>query len=306
VRKAAKEAAKANATLSGASSRPWLDWERFKRKTDVLPSTDPAVLAGNDTVIAAQQKLAQAMSELTKVQNQINFHKQNVVMQMRDKLRLPTNEWSSVAFDLSQLGGSSAAGGAYTATKFFESMVHKSLVEGIVGVDAVQFQSSSDYVGNQANALQSRGDEAWYMPKKTRDGRGNERWMGVIGVGRSPNPEKQAVHGLGHWLEANNHAVFEKASLFLDKRVASQPLEMLQTTRDVHHRPNEFAQDGRFPDPYFGRFYGQVDGRSGRPNKRTATEVISMGLEWMYEKPHELARQDPELFDFMYTVLRGG
>jgi hypothetical protein len=38
---------------------------------------------------------------------------------------------------------------------------------------------------------------------------------------------------------------------------------------------------------------------------RYATEILSMGLDHLYNKTALLARQDPEMFDFIYNVVRG-
>lgn len=37
-----------------------------------------------------------------------------------------------------------------------------------------------------------------------------------------------------------------------------------------------------------------------------STEILSMGLELMYRNPVALAKQDPDMFDFIYSVVRRG
>ncbi len=36
-----------------------------------------------------------------------------------------------------------------------------------------------------------------------------------------------------------------------------------------------------------------------------ATEIISMGLEYIWRKPAAFAQQDPDYFQFIWGVLRG-
>jgi hypothetical protein len=35
-----------------------------------------------------------------------------------------------------------------------------------------------------------------------------------------------------------------------------------------------------------------------------STEILSMGMELMYRNPVYLAKNDPEMFDFIYSVVR--
>jgi len=37
-----------------------------------------------------------------------------------------------------------------------------------------------------------------------------------------------------------------------------------------------------------------------------ATEIVSMGLEFMAHEPQKLAKDDPEYFDFTYALMRAG
>jgi hypothetical protein len=51
----------------------------------------------------------------------------------------------------------------------------------------------------------------------------------------------------------------------------------------------------KFISPYMGKICD-----SG------SSEVLSMGLELMYRNPIYLAKNDPEMFDFIYSVVRQG
>lgn len=61
---------------------------------------------------------------------------------------------------------------------------------------------------------------------------------------------------------------------------------------------DEMTKVDKFSNPYMGKFYG--DPSTG------ATEILSMGMEMMYANPVALAQKDPEMFDFIYSVVRRG
>jgi hypothetical protein len=54
------------------------------------------------------------------------------------------------------------------------------------------------------------------------------------------------------------------------------------------YNKSEKTRRDKFLDPYMGKDYG-----------RTATEILSMGLEMFYADPVQLAENDPDYFDFI-------
>jgi len=44
----------------------------------------------------------------------------------------------------------------------------------------------------------------------------------------------------------------------------------------------------------------------GKIYSHKATEIISMGLQYMHENPYQLATQDPEYYDFIWGITRLG
>ncbi len=137
-----------------------------------------------------------------------------------------------------------------------------------------------------------------------KGGRGRSS-MGQVMSLTTTARERTVVHEMGHWLEDVNGVVHEKAIAFLDRRTEGDPVvTMNRAVRDKFDRKGYY--DGRektkpdeFRDPYIGK---QYIGRDGQPY---ATEVISMGLEYMYQAPVAFAQEDPDMFDFIYRVVRG-
>ena len=56
----------------------------------------------------------------------------------------------------------------------------------------------------------------------------------------------------------------------------------------------EKGKRDKFIVPYMGKIYSQG-----------ATEIVSMGMEFLFADPVKLAKEDPEYFDFMIDLLRG-
>lgn len=102
--------------------------------------------------------------------------------------------------------------------------------------------------------------------------------------------ERAVVHELGHALEYRDPEVHRKALEFLEGRTAGENAEWLGDDYDRR----ETTRRDKFISAYMGKDYG------GR-----ATEIVSMGMEYMYAKPARLAKEDPGYFDFMYNLLRG-
>ena len=44
---------------------------------------------------------------------------------------------------------------------------------------------------------------------------------------------------------------------------------------------------------------------TGKEYPDKATEIVSMGLELLYEDPYNFAKADPEFFDFIMGILDG-
>lgn len=114
---------------------------------------------------------------------------------------------------------------------------------------------------------------------------------------------KVFVHELGHHLEKDLRDVQQMANEFLEMRLArsgTKNVKMADVCPECGYRDDEIGNEDDFRKlfgdnaPYVGKRYS--DG---------STEVISMGLEKLYEDPIKFAETDPEYFDFIVGVLRG-
>lgn len=130
----------------------------------------------------------------------------------------------------------------------------------------------------------------------------------VMLTAKSPN--SVIVHEMGHWME---HAVPEatkRISQFLKRRSKAEllsPLNALEVTNQYDDA--ELGVADEFIVPYIGKYYARGISPAGfRPdwNRIYASEVLSMGLQYMYENPVKFAQQDPEMFDLIFDILRMG
>ncbi|MCX6379709.1 MAG: hypothetical protein NT023_09585 [Armatimonadetes bacterium] len=103
------------------------------------------------------------------------------------------------------------------------------------------------------------------------------------------------AHELGHWLEDIDKSVLQKSLVFLRRRTVREPLERLRDLMENQsYGEAEMAWKDKFLSPYVGKDY------RGR-----ASEVVSMGVQYLCEFPEVFAQGDPEHFAFVYDVLRG-
>ena len=105
---------------------------------------------------------------------------------------------------------------------------------------------------------------------------------------------RTVVHELGHWLEHTNPEMHDKILEFYDRRTEGEKLQWL----GKGYRRDEKTRRDRFIDPYMGKEYM-------RQGVRDATEILSMGIEYMYADPVTLAVKDPDYFDFIFNLVRG-
>ena len=98
------------------------------------------------------------------------------------------------------------------------------------------------------------------------------------------------IHETGHYMEKHSPGVHKKVMDFYDKRTKGCPLEWLGPGYEKH----EMTRKDKFMSAYMGKDY-----------KGEASEILSMGLEQMYWNPTKFATEDPEMFDFIFNLVRG-
>ena len=122
--------------------------------------------------------------------------------------------------------------------------------------------------------------------------------------GKIQPPQSEVIHELGHWLEDTHPEIQDEVDQFYRKRTKGEPLVKLKQLIPANGLgEDEITRRDKFVHPYIGKHYN-VPG--GFVRQKGVTEVLSMGLELMHENPAYLAKKDPEMFDFIYKVVRRG
>lgn len=107
-------------------------------------------------------------------------------------------------------------------------------------------------------------------------------------------PVATYIHEIGHALDQQNDEVKQKVLEFYNRRTAGLVEEQL-SKYGAGYGPDELCKADEFLSPYCGKL----------PNSRGGTELVSMGLQYMYEEPFRFAFEDPEHFALIYDLFRG-
>ena len=125
--------------------------------------------------------------------------------------------------------------------------------------------------------------------------------------------EATIVHEFGHAIEAHFPEALEAGRQFLAHRVRDEKPQSLKQLFGGGYTEREMGRKDNFEGAMKG-FRGTRDAKRaeraayyvGKDYGQYATEILSMGLERLYDDPITFARQDPEYCAYVVGVLRGG
>ena len=121
--------------------------------------------------------------------------------------------------------------------------------------------------------------------------------------GKQPWIKNMTDEWLKQRLEKGRNALREKLAKSKDPHKVSEinkairKYELRQLTKIEPHggyESYEKAYEDDFLTPYVGKVYNTGD-----------TEIVSMGLEWMFNNPAEFHAKDPDHFDLILRILKG-
>jgi SPP1 gp7 family putative phage head morphogenesis protein len=127
---------------------------------------------------------------------------------------------------------------------------------------------------------------------------------GTIHFGKYEKNAGVVVHEVGHVIHWNNPEIAELIEEFFMKRT-----ENLKKPKSKRHGEDVIPDD--FFNSYIGRIYGweennnKIYKKRGSKMRMYGQEVLSMGLQAMYENPMKFYKDDKEHFLFTYAILRG-
>lgn len=109
------------------------------------------------------------------------------------------------------------------------------------------------------------------------------------------------VHELGHHVEFRVKGAEKAAQDFLKHRVGNEPLQSLKAVLGGSYGPDEEGRADDFAKAFGDRHAWYV----GKHYSQGATEILSMGIEMLYNSPVHFAKTDPEFCKFILGILDG-
>ena len=112
------------------------------------------------------------------------------------------------------------------------------------------------------------------------------------------------IHETAHQLEENNPQMLINSLAFAKSRTEGEK-QMALSKLASGYRRDEYCKPDKFFDPYCGKLYTLFGGRDRSFVDGHASEIMSMGLQNVFEDPINFAKEDREYFDFVISNLRG-
>jgi hypothetical protein len=131
-------------------------------------------------------------------------------------------------------------------------------------------------------------------PERKHVSSGRSYYLGGKIFMSSSAPVRVVVHEMGHLLEDASPDLHAAVLRFYDRRTEGESLQSLKKLTGLRYKPTERTRPDDFFDPYVGKDYGRI-----------YSEVVSMAMESMWADPFDLAKRDPDFFEFMFKALRG-
>jgi hypothetical protein len=124
--------------------------------------------------------------------------------------------------------------------------------------------------------------------------------FGAMRISALDTSMRVVTHELGHAIEYSNPAIARRAAEFRNYRTANSPEVKMSTfgswfTESETGNPDEF---GKVFEPSSAAYVG-------KKYSSGATEVISMGIESIFNEETALAISDPEYATFLFDTLSG-
>jgi len=165
-----------------------------------------------------------------------------------------------------------------------------------------RIDSSIGFLDNMVSKGDLKGSNLDYLVKIKEEGyRANyQNDYNLVSMSPSDN-ETVYIHEMGHGLEHNLPGAHEAVSEFLKYRMnGEKPTKLKDQFPNSHFEDGEFGTKDNFDRSFSGHSAYYV-GKYYSDN----SEIISMGLQQLYEDPIKFARKDPEYMTFILGILDG-
>ncbi len=202
----------------------------------------------------------------------------------------------------------------------FNQLTGRIQAEAIRGIEQDRFGENAHSL-LESNAITFLPETEVVRGKRIKS-RAFSRQKSGIFVRKSAKP-RTVVHELGHQLEGRHPKIKKMATEWLEKRIENgkriitekmnaasdagkhnmareyerklqkyQLRKLRDITKNDFYGNDELAYEDDFLSPYIGKKY-----------KWGSTEVVSMGMEWMFQDPVSFHRKDPGHFDLILRII---
>jgi hypothetical protein len=117
-------------------------------------------------------------------------------------------------------------------------------------------------------------------------------------------PAATVVHELCHAIEAKNNVVMKRAVDFLEDRAKSLKPVSLKKLTGKNFRADEVIYEDDFFSPYCGKIYKTAKPSDKYYKQYYATEIVSMGVQRLFENPVAFYLEDRDYFNFIFSLFR--
>lgn len=112
------------------------------------------------------------------------------------------------------------------------------------------------------------------------------------------------IHEYGHYLEEKNPRMLLNSRAFLMYRTKGEEVKKMNDFEKGYSNSERTRAD-KFFHPYCGKVYVDTIDVNDNYAYANASEVMSMGLERLFDEPIKFANEDREYFNFVVANMRG-
>lgn len=102
----------------------------------------------------------------------------------------------------------------------------------------------------------------------------------------------ELIHELGHVVENQNPDILKKSLNLIETKSGKN----IEDIKEALSNKESLWVEGKFIDPYVGKIYKDLK----------ATEVISMGFQYLYKDEQDFSKRDPHHYSIIYRLLKYG
>lgn len=281
-----------NYNMYGSQSSPKTDPFKPKKRTDV-PTADEALakmkaagaavadVENHPKLVAAKQKMAEIAAKDPKGKTTA-YH-------------MAMSEVAVTRHGLIAEAKANTGANAVTFDSLLANRTPAAIKRGIRGdpppTVKAQINKELDWVNKVVGQGTSLDGKTVFVEYHNEPGRAHAK-QGVLHI-YSNTKEGVVAHEAMHWVEYKSSDVLKRSQQYLDDRTKGEKPKTLKSLNPYsNYPPHEIAKPDKFRDAYVGRIYDFP-----------ATEITSMGIQYMFQGASHFANADPDHFRHVWESV---